>query len=1334
MRAFKHYCLRTFVALVVLLLAASLAALLVFQSAWFREKVRERIVSEVERSTGGRVELGQFDFDPAHLTAHVAPFVLHGKEGPGDQPLLRIASVTVGLRIISALERRIDLASLDVQQPRVRIVFYPDGSNNLPDPPHPSHDSNWAEDILKIAVERWSISNGLFEYDDRKIPLNLRGEGLEVQMNYNAKKSLYAGELRSDRFRVVAEGVPPFEAGATATFEIERSRIDLSKIVIVAKDSRAELTGVLDNPRTPHGSFKVKAAVQARDAVRMFNVPLKPDGSGTFDGTLKVAFEKPFTFSLEGNASGRGLAYERERLHLENVDAAGTLKISQSGLTVSKASMKALGADLQGSLNLADWRRLHIEGSVDSLNARQAALIVTDRALPWDGTLRGTFELNTTKGEPDTEASANLSILPASSGNPLDGLIDARYSQPTGLIELGESYLATPSSRLELSGTLGHTVKVKFSSRNLDDVLPALAFADKPPKTVPLKLMSGSAEADGTVTGPLENPEFRGQVLVIRGTVQGHAFDQFDADLQASKEALRSSRFVLTKGEAKASGSLALQARAGSFEDAAITGNVTLANLSIEEGLKELGKSAPVAGVLAGSLALSGTVQEPLAAGNVDVQRPTAYGEKADRIRATLRMLADTVELSAGEVESGPARLRFSGAYRHPAGTFDSGDVRFQASAANLTPDRIVALAKVEPPIGGIFSGSVDGTGRVQNARFDLSSANGNVTVDKFTIDQQPVGNLKLAAETQGQDLKVQVNGSLREATVDGQGSWHLAGDDPGSVNVKFSRLSVQSLHRLAMLGGTAEQERSDLPFDGFVQGRATADVPLASPMGFRAQVILDSVQFRPKPAQTPKAIAPVSDIELHNTQPVVIELTAKSGNIRSAQLSGRDTTIEATGSIPFNSGVTADLAVRGDLNLTILQLLSPDLTASGKATMQASVRGALRDPLVNGRMELKGASLYFGDLPNGLDNANGVVVFDRNRATIEKLAAETGGGKIALTGLVEFSPTIVYRLQADAKSVRVRWPEDLSTTFDAKLALNGTPDQNTLSGSLTLERANINSRGDLGSLFAASTKPVPTTGQPNELLRGAQFDIRIESSPNFEFQTSLTRDVEAEVSLRLRGSPLRPVLLGDISVNQGEIQLFGNKYSVNRGDVHFLNPVRIEPTLDLEMETKARGITVNVNLSGTMEKLKVNYSSDPPLQPNEIIALLAVGRDPTGAATIASGSPGAGGSGGFNDTGLGLLGEAASEQLSSRLQRFIGSSRVKIDPTLTGVDNLPQARLTVEQQISRDITLTYITNLNRTQEQIVRVQWDFSRKWSAVAVRDSNGLFGIDIQYRKRF
>ena len=137
-------------------------------------------------------------------------------------------------------------------------------------------------------------------------------------------------------------------------------------------------------------------------------------------------------------------------------------------------------------------------------------------------------------------------------------------------------------------------------------------------------------------------------------------------------------------------------------------------------------------------------------------------------------------------------------------------------------------------------------------------------------------------------------------------------------------------------------------------------------------------------------------------------------------------------------------------------------------------------------------------------------------------------------------------------------------------------------------------------------------------------------------------------------------------------------------------------------------------------------------MQSREIIALLAVGRNPSESAGLGS-SQVTGSSSGL-EAGGGLLGQAVSAQLSNRLQRFFGASRLKIDPTLTGVENVPQARLTLEQQVSKDITLTYITNLNRTQEQIVQIQWDLGRQWSATAVRDSNGLFGVDFQFRKRF
>jgi translocation and assembly module TamB len=508
--------------------------------------------------------------------------------------------------------------------------------------------------------------------------------------------------------------------------------------------------------------------------------------------------------------------------------------------------------------------------------------------------------------------------------------------------------------------------------------------------------------------------------------------------------------------------------------------------------------------------------------------------------------------------------------------------------------------------------------------------------------------------------------------------------------------------------------------------------------------VTLDPMQINPRASQALRMGVQPQDVILKNSQPVVADVTLNGATVRSAKFTGRDTNITATGTIPFTAGVNANLALDGDINLAILQLVNPDLLAGGKATIQASIRGNLQDPSVNGRLDLSHASLFLNDVAYGVDDVGGRILFDsnalpeigrRNRATIDgKLTAQALGGKVDLTGNLDFGvSTLIYRLQAQATQIRVRAPEDLSTTFDANLSLTGSSDASTLSGTITLNRAVFNTRGDLGQLLAELSQTVPDSA-PNDYLRGMRFDVRVRTSPNFQIETSLTRNVEAEAELTLRGTPLRPVVLGTISVNQGEVQVFGTKYTIDRGEIRFFNTVKIEPSFDMDLTTKLKGVTVTITFSGTMQKPKVNYSSDPPLQSSEIIALLAVGRDPSLGSSLTAFGNSTSSAGSFTEAGGGVLGQALSAQLSSRLQRFFGASHVKIDPTLTGVDNLPQARLTLEQQVSNDITMTFITNLNRTQEQLVRVQWDLNRNWSAIAVRDPSGLFGIDFQYRKRF
>jgi uncharacterized protein involved in outer membrane biogenesis len=123
----------TALALVVCGCAAIFFALAyALQTNWFKQQVRDKIVSSAEQASGGRVELGAFNYNWRSLTADFTGFVVHGTEPRNTSPLFRAASVRVALRLTSLLSREVDIRLLQVQHPEIHLQIGPDGSTNVP--------------------------------------------------------------------------------------------------------------------------------------------------------------------------------------------------------------------------------------------------------------------------------------------------------------------------------------------------------------------------------------------------------------------------------------------------------------------------------------------------------------------------------------------------------------------------------------------------------------------------------------------------------------------------------------------------------------------------------------------------------------------------------------------------------------------------------------------------------------------------------------------------------------------------------------------------------------------------------------------------------------------------------------------------------------------------------------------------------------------------------------------------------------------------------------------------------------------------------------------------
>jgi len=120
--------------LAALLLLGAVVGVLTLRSPWFKEKVRRAMIAAVEDATGGRAEIRDYRFDWRRLRIEVDGLVLHGTEPAGRPPLFAATSVAVGLRIVSLWRRDINIRYLDVKEPHVYLIVYPDGRTNVPEP------------------------------------------------------------------------------------------------------------------------------------------------------------------------------------------------------------------------------------------------------------------------------------------------------------------------------------------------------------------------------------------------------------------------------------------------------------------------------------------------------------------------------------------------------------------------------------------------------------------------------------------------------------------------------------------------------------------------------------------------------------------------------------------------------------------------------------------------------------------------------------------------------------------------------------------------------------------------------------------------------------------------------------------------------------------------------------------------------------------------------------------------------------------------------------------------------------------------------------------------
>src|SRR6202020_734504 len=207
------------------------------KSRAFQQFALRKIAEATEEATGGKTTIGSLDFNLSTLTAHLHNITVHGKEGPTESPLLQIDKLTVGVKIQSALHRKVNLSELIVQHPVVHMRIAGDGESNLPVAP-PSQSSSHTS-VFDLAVRHAQLIDGEVSYNNKQTPLDADLYNLGAEIHFDSLATRYTGSISYDSGNLHYGQYAPLSHSFQARFSASPALLSIDSAVIKVGNSTA---------------------------------------------------------------------------------------------------------------------------------------------------------------------------------------------------------------------------------------------------------------------------------------------------------------------------------------------------------------------------------------------------------------------------------------------------------------------------------------------------------------------------------------------------------------------------------------------------------------------------------------------------------------------------------------------------------------------------------------------------------------------------------------------------------------------------------------------------------------------------------------------------------------------------------------------------------------------------------------------------------------------------------------------------------------------------------------------------------------------------------------
>ncbi len=315
----------------------------------------------------------------------------------------------------------------------------------------------------------------------------------------------------------------------------------------------------------------------------------------------------------------------------------------------------------------------------------------------------------------------------------------------------------------------------------------------------------------------------------------------------------------------------------------------------------------------------------------------------------------------------------------------------------------------------------------------------------------------------------------------------------------------------------------------------------------------------------------------------------------------------------------------------------------AGTLSGSLAVKGPMGAPRYTGDIKLRNGQLGIEGSPLGLDDVTVDVAIGGGELRVVRASATVGSGTLDVTGRVPLVGLGFGTATANvtARNIKVPVGDGIELAANADLIATYKPD-----ASVPSYQNLPNVQGTIQIASFAYTRPIALSLNLTELQKSIRrsavetydptgdfvsFDVNVVSPRPLRVQNDLV-DMRLEVSdpgIELSGTNQRFGARGNLRLlPESKIRLRNHEFDVREGYVHFDDPSKVKADVDVRAVTEFRRYAsadqttgtdatatttsglwdITIRAHGESDDLKLDLTSDPPLDQEDIVLLLTVG------------------------------------------------------------------------------------------------------------------------------